>query len=45
MEHGYNSLQNRIRITCFNYGAADMPEGTIATEAYYSDVFIPVELK
>ena len=28
-----------------NYGIADMPEGTIATDAYYSDVFIPVELK
>ena len=27
------------------YDSADMPEGTIATEAYYSDVFIPVELR
>ena len=27
------------------YGTADMPEGTITTEAYYSDVFIPVKLR
>lgn len=27
------------------YGTADMPDGTIATEAYYSDVFVPVRLK
>ena len=27
------------------YDSADMPEGTITTEAYYSDVFIPVELR
>lgn len=27
------------------YGTADMPDGTIATEAYYSDVFIPIRLK
>ena len=25
------------------YNSADMPEGTITTETYYSDVFIPVE--
>jgi ABC-type amino acid transport substrate-binding protein len=25
------------------YNSADMPEGTITTDAYYSDVFIPVE--
>ena len=28
-----------------NYGTADMPEGTIATAAYFSDVFIPVKLR
>ena len=27
------------------YNSADMPEGTITTDAYYSDVFIPVELR
>ena len=28
-----------------SYGTADMPEGTIATVSYYSDVFIPVKLR
>ena len=27
------------------YGSGDMPEGTIVTDSYYSDVFVPVELK
>ena len=27
------------------YGAADMPEGTIATVPYFSDVIVPVELR
>ena len=27
-----------------SYAVADMPEGTIATDPYYSDVFVPVEL-
>ena len=27
------------------YGAIDMPEGTIITDAYYSDYFTPVLLK
>ena len=27
------------------YGMADMPEGTIITEPYYSDMIVPVELK
>lgn len=27
------------------YNSADMPEGTITTDAYYSDVFIPVEVR
>ena len=25
------------------YAAADMPEGTIVTEPYFSDVLVPVE--
>ena len=27
------------------YGNADIPVGTIVTVPYYSDVFVPVELK
>ena len=28
----------------YAYATADMPEGTITTEPYFSDVFVPVEL-
>ena len=32
------------RIDFAAYSTADMPEGTITTEPYFSDVFVPVEL-
>jgi ABC-type amino acid transport substrate-binding protein len=31
-------------IDFLSYGTADMPEGTIITDAYFSDIFVPVEL-
>ena len=39
-------LMNEIQVVIdFSaYGAADMPEGTIVTEPYFSDVIVPVEL-
>ena len=30
--------------TDISYGGSDMPEGTIVTEPYFSDVLAPVEL-
>jgi len=32
------------RINFKAYGAGDMPEGTIVTDPYFSDVLVPVEL-
>ena len=46
-----NEIYAKVTALCreiaasINYGIADMPEGTIATDVYYSDVFIPVNLK
>ena len=37
-----NEIQEVIDFSA--YGAADMPEGTIVTEPYFSDVIVPVEL-
>jgi len=38
-------LPRRIWIIEFpSYGATDMPEGTITTEPYFSDVLVPVKL-
>ena len=40
------ALMNEIQeiIDFPSYGAADMPDGTIVTEPYFSDVIVPVEL-
>ena len=41
-----SQLMNEVdaRIDFKSYGTADMPEGTIVTEPYFSDVLVPVEL-
>ncbi len=40
------ALMNEIQeiIDFPSYGATDMPEGTITTEPYFSDVIVPVML-
>ena len=40
------ALMNEIQeiIDFPSYGATDMPEGTITTEPYFSDVLVPVKL-
>ena len=38
-------IQVRAAFDFAEYGAIDMPEGTIITDAYYSDYITPVMLK